>query len=115
MSTPPPEPRNPLYLLLLLVGMIFVLTALGVALVPVLEEKAADAGQPAPPSAFRDALRKDGWRWLLYEVAALVVLGLASMYLDHARQRRKEGAPASPPGPTAGPAEASGPPQLQRD
>jgi hypothetical protein len=96
MSTPPPEPRNPLYLLLLLAGLVFVLTALGVALVPVLEEKAADAGQPAPPSPFRDALRKDGWRWLLYELVAVVALGLGSMVLDHVRERRKQAAPPPP-------------------
>ena len=89
------EPRNPLYLLLLLASVLFVITALAYAFVPILEQKAADAGQPPPPSEFRDALRKDGWRWLLYEVAALVVLGLASMVLDHARQSRKP--PDGPP------------------
>ena len=38
------EPRNPFYLLLLVVGMVFVLTVLAYALVPVLEQKARDAG-----------------------------------------------------------------------
>ncbi len=52
------EPRNPLYLLLLLASLLFVVTALGYAVVPILEQKAADAGQPSPPSAFRDALRR---------------------------------------------------------
>jgi hypothetical protein len=85
-----PEPRNPLYLLLLLASLLFVLTALAYALVPVLEQKAADAGQPPPPSPFRDALRADGWLWLLCEVAAMIVLGLASMLLDRARDRRRQ-------------------------
>src|SRR5262245_36849989 len=79
------EPRNPLYLLLLLASLLFVLTALAYALVPVLEQKAAEAGQAPPPSAFRDALRRDGWRWLLWEVGAMVVLGVASMVLDRLR------------------------------
>ncbi|HZU36626.1 MAG TPA: hypothetical protein VFA18_11985, partial [Gemmataceae bacterium] len=62
------EPRNPLYLLLLLASVLFVITALAYAIVPVLEQKALAAGEPPPPSAFRAALRTDGWRWLLYEV-----------------------------------------------
>ena|SRR5579884_3234074 len=95
MSAPGAEPRNPLYLLLLLAGLLFVMTALAVALVPVLEQKATAAGQPPPPSAFRDALRRDGWRWLLAEVGVLVVLGVGSMWVDHLRDRDRQ---APPPG-----------------
>jgi hypothetical protein len=79
-----------LYLLLLLASLLFVVTALAYAVVPVLEQKAADAGQPPPPSAFRDALRKDGWRWLLYEVGAVVVLSVASMTVDRLRTLKKQ-------------------------
>jgi hypothetical protein len=43
------EKRNWFYALLNLACLIFVMTALAYAIVPVLEEKAADAGQPAPP------------------------------------------------------------------
>ena len=64
------------------------LTALGYAVVPTLEEKATLAGEAPPPSAFRDALRRDGWKWLLGELAVMIVLGLASMWLDHVRLRR---------------------------
>ncbi len=84
------EPHNPFYLLLLLASLLFVLTALAYALVPVLEEKARAAGAIPPPSPFRDALRNNGWRWLLYEVAAMIVLGLASMGLDCLRRLQKE-------------------------
>ena len=84
------EPRNPLYLLLLLASLLFVVTALAYAVVPVLEQKAADAGQPPPPSEFRDALRKDGWRWLLYEVGAVVIFSIASMALDRLRTLQKQ-------------------------
>ncbi|MGH7225820.1 MAG: hypothetical protein ACRELF_21585 [Gemmataceae bacterium] len=83
------EPRNPLYLLLLLASLLFVATALAYAVVPTLEQKAAEAGQPPPPSEFRDALRKDGWRWLLYEVGAVVVLSIASMAVDRLRTLQK--------------------------
>jgi hypothetical protein len=84
------EPRNPLYLLLLLASLLFVVTALAYAFVPILEQKATDAGQPPPPSEFRDALRKDGWRWLLYEVGAIVVLSVASMAVDRLRTLQKQ-------------------------
>ena len=93
-SQPPPEPRNPFYLLLLVASFLFVLTALAYAVVPTLEEKATAAGEPPPPSEVRDALRNDGWRWLLVEVAAMVVFGLASMGLDRLRRLKKERAEA---------------------
>src|SRR5262245_60963440 len=88
--TQQPEPRNPLYLLLLIVGVLFSITVLAVAVVPVLEQKAIEAGSIPPPSPWRDALREHGWQWVLYEVAALVVLGLASMGLDRWRRLKNE-------------------------
>jgi hypothetical protein len=88
------EPRNPFYLLLLLASFLFVLTALAYAVVPTLEEKAIRAGEVPPPSAVRDALRTDGWKWLLIEVAAMVVFGLLSMGLDRLRRLQKERAEA---------------------
>jgi hypothetical protein len=94
---PATEPRNPFYLLLLLAGLVFVATALGYAVVPVLEEKAALAGEPPPPSPFRDALRRDGWKWLLYEVAALIVLGFLSMGLDRLRSLQNQKKPVTIP------------------
>jgi hypothetical protein len=84
------EPRNPLYLLLLLASLQFVVNALAYAIVPVLEQKARDAGQSPPPSEFRDALRNDGGRWLLYEVGAVVVLSVASMAVDRLRTLQKQ-------------------------
>jgi len=88
------EPRNPLYFLLLLAGLVFVLTALAYAFIPILEQKAINAGNPPPPSAFREALRADGWRWLLYEVGVMIVLGVASMVVDRLRSLQKD-APAN--------------------
>lgn len=79
------EPRNPFYFLLLLVSLLFAVTALAVAVVPTLEQRAADAGQALPPSELRDLLRSDGWKWLLYELAALVLFALLSMGLDRLR------------------------------
>jgi hypothetical protein len=92
------EPRNPLYFLLLIASLLFVVTALAYAVVPELEKKAAEAGSPPPPSAWRDSLRQDGWLWLLCEVAAMMVLGLLSMGLDRLRRLQKErAAPTMPP------------------
>jgi hypothetical protein len=104
--SPPREPRNPLYLLLLIAGLVFVVTALAYAVVPVLEQKATEAGNPPPPSRWRDALRADGWKWLLVEVAALIVLGVASMALDWRRSLQNGRGQATisqqkPPGPSA--------------
>ena len=100
------ERRNPLYLLLLLAGLAFVLTALAVALVPELERKAIDAGNPPPPSAFRDALRVDGWKWLVCEVVVVAALAFASMAWDSRRglqndsgQATISGDPSTPPSP----------------
>ena len=84
------EPRNPFYLLLLVVGVIFIATVLAYAIIPVLEQKAMDAGEMPPPSPFRESLRHDGWKWVLAELAALVVLGLLSMGLDRYRRWKIE-------------------------
>jgi hypothetical protein len=87
---PPPEPRNPFYLLLLLASLLFVSTALAYAFVPSLEEHAAAAGQNPSQSPYREALRTDGWRWLLYELGAMIVFGALSMVLDRLRSLKKE-------------------------
>jgi hypothetical protein len=91
---------------LLLASLLFVVTALAYAVVPVLEEKARDAGQAPPPAPWRDALRHDGWLWLLGEVAAMVVLGVLSMLLDRLRRLQKERT-ESKMGPTCKPDEPS--------
>jgi hypothetical protein len=84
------EPRNPFYLLLLLVSLLFVITALAYAVVPVLVEKAIQAGQPPPSSPLREALRRDGWIWLLAQVGGIILLSFLSMGLDRLRSLRKE-------------------------
>jgi hypothetical protein len=99
------EPHNPFYLLLLLASLLFVITALAYALVPFLEDKALQAGQAPPPSPFREALRRDGWLWLLGEVAAMMVFGVLSMGLDRLRSLQKERTAGTIPpssGPSAG-------------
>src|SRR5262249_11281156 len=91
------EPRNPFYFLLLLTSLLFVVTALAYAIIPTLEEKARDAGEPPPASSFRESLRYDGWLWLLYQVGAMLVFGLLSMGLDRLRRLQKERAEATIP------------------
>ena len=85
-----PEPRNPLYLLLLIAGLVFVVTLLACVGIPILEQKAIDGGEPPPPSAFRDALRSNGWMWVLVELAILIALAVASMVVDWQRSLQKQ-------------------------
>lgn len=87
---PRAAPRNPFYLLLLICGFLFAVTALAYAVVPWLEHQAIVAGNPPPPSPFRDALRTNGWKWLLLELIALVIFGLLSMAIDRLRSLKQE-------------------------
>lgn len=108
MTEQKPDPWNPFYVLLIVVSLGFVVTALAYAVVPILEQKAAEAGGPPPHSPFRDSLRTDGWLWLIYEGAAVLILGLLSMGYDRLLRALKK-APASEtiPSPSA---EAAKPP-----
>jgi hypothetical protein len=81
----PAERPNPLYLLLLLASLLFTVTAVAYAVVPVLENNAA-RGQIVQPSA----LRARGATWLLCELGAVAVLAFASMWLDRRRSLKKE-------------------------
>jgi hypothetical protein len=96
------EPRNPFYLLLLLASLLFVVTVLAYLFIPMIEDKARAAGEIPPPSPFRTALRDDGWRWLLYELAVMIAFGLASMGLDRWRRLQNERASATIPAKTEG-------------
>jgi hypothetical protein len=78
-------------------SLVFVVTALAYAIIPILEEKARLAGEIPPPSPFRDSLRDQGWLWLLIELGAMLVFGLASMGLDRLRRLQKERASATIP------------------
>jgi len=84
------EPRNPFYILLLLVGLLFVITLLAVVLVPILMEKAEQAGGDVPKEGFHQIIKRDGIWWVVYEMAALVVLSVLSMGLDRLRTLQKE-------------------------
>jgi hypothetical protein len=87
--TAPKEPTNPFYFLLLAASILFVATALGYGIVPLLEEQMPAGGQATPHTAFGEALRRDGDWWLLYEVAAMAVFALLSMGLDRLRSWQK--------------------------
>ncbi len=92
---PQSEQHNPFYLLLLLASMVFVVTVLACVLVPELENRAADAGNPPPPSPWRDALRESGWKWVLWELGAVFLFAVLSMVLDRLRSLKKERAEAT--------------------
>jgi hypothetical protein len=84
------EPRNLFYFLLLAACVAFVGTCLAYVVVPWAEDKAAEMGQPAPPSTWRAMLREDGWIWLFTEVGVIAVLSVCAMGLDRLRSLRKE-------------------------
>jgi len=94
---PPAEPRNPFYALLLIAGLAFTVTVLALAIVPVLEKRWLDEGELPPVSPLSEALREHGLTLVLWEVAAVVVFGLASMGLDRIRRLRNERAAATIP------------------
>ena len=81
-SVPSTEPRNWFFTLLVPASVLFVVTALAFAIVPTLEDRAAQAGSTPPPSMFREALREDGWWWLLIEAGIVVVLSVSAMVWD---------------------------------
>jgi hypothetical protein len=93
----PREPRNPFYFLLLIASAVFAITAVAYALVPILVEKAKDAGADVPPSAWRQSLNDNGGTWLLCELGAMILFGLLSMGLDRLRRLQKERAEATIP------------------
>ena len=96
--TSQPEPRNPFYLLLLLSGLLFVVTALAIAVLPALEDKARQAGAEVPPSGVRQALRSStGLWWLGGEALAIVVFSVLSMSLDRLRALQRERAAGTIP------------------
>ncbi len=97
------EPRNPFYILLLIAGFLFVVNALAVVVVPVLKEKAIEAGADVPREGFHRVIQEQGLWWLLYEVAAIIVFGLLSMGLDRLRRLKKERAAATIPPPSQNP------------
>jgi hypothetical protein len=97
MTTPAREPRNPFYFLLLAACVVFVGTCLAYVVMPWLEDKAAEMGQPAPPSTWRAMLREDGWIWLFTEVGVIAVLSVCAMGLDRIRSLRRERAGGETP------------------
>jgi hypothetical protein len=113
MSSDQREPRNPFYFLLMVVCLVFVATCLAYVVVPWMEDKATEAGQQPPPSAWRESLRQEGEIWLLSEVGILALFAFCGMGLDRVRSLRKERQTGTIPPPeinmpSKGPPDASG-------
>jgi len=103
----PVEPRNPFYVLLLIAGIAFTVTVLALAVIPQLEKRWLDEGALPPASPLSAALREHGLTWVLWEVGAIIVFGLASMGLDRVRRWRSERAAATIPASGAPPAQSA--------
>ncbi len=81
------EPRNPFHPLLLITGLFFIITALAYAVVPMLEK---ESSMSTPSSGIRESLRVHGWKWLLVELALLIIFGLGLMLLDRSRLKKEQ-------------------------
>jgi hypothetical protein len=79
------EKRNWFYTLLVPASVVFAVTAVAVAVLPAIEDRAAAGGAAIPPSAFRTALREDGVWWLLGQVVVVIALSVAAMVWDGLR------------------------------
>jgi heme/copper-type cytochrome/quinol oxidase subunit 2 len=84
---PSTEPLNPFYMILLVVSVLFVATALAYGLLPELEQW---SNQPAPQTAWRQAIRDHAWWWLLVQLAVMMIVAFASMALDRLRTLQKD-------------------------
>jgi hypothetical protein len=83
--------RNWFFTLLIPASAAFAITAVALAVIPVIEERAAQAGRPAPTTGLRAALRQDGWLWLLVETGVVIVLSMAAMTWDWLKQDKETG------------------------
>jgi hypothetical protein len=89
MSKPKP-PINPFYLLAMLFGVVFTLTACAYGVMMVHANRVEglpDRGQPG--FDLMDLLNKRGAAILCVEIAGLAVFGIAAIYLDHVRGQRQ--------------------------
>lgn len=83
--------RNWFFTLLIPASIAFAVTAVALAVIPVIEERAAQTGSPPPESALRDALRRNGWLWLLVETGVVIALSLAAMTWDWLQREQQSG------------------------
>ncbi len=81
-ETPTKPRRNWFFTLLIPASAAFAITAVALAVIPVIEDRAIQAGVAPPASDLREALRRDGWMWLLVETAVVIVLSMCAMIWD---------------------------------
>jgi len=83
-------PINPFYLLAMLFGIAFTITACAYGLLMLRSIRAEGLPQEGQPGfGLMDLLRQHGTAILATELAALAVFALAAIYLDHVRGRRE--------------------------
>jgi len=74
--------RNWFFTLLIPASGAFAVTAIALAIIPVLEDRAALAGDTTPTTGLRASLRENGWYWLLIETGVVIALSIAAMTWD---------------------------------
>jgi len=105
MQKPRAEPINPFYVLLVIVGIAFSLTACAYGMMTVRGARAKTVADGSPPSPLISFLDRHGARLMGGEIALLAATTFAAMALDQRRLRAAlppHPAAASPPSPTRG-------------
>lgn len=92
MTRRSPEPINPFYVLLVIVGIAFCLTACAYGMMTVRAARGGAIANGSPPSALIDFLDRHGARLMAGEIALLAVATFAAMGTDRRRSLRSEAA-----------------------
>jgi hypothetical protein len=85
----PKEPVNPFYVLLVLVGIVFLVTACAYGVMAYRAITPAPGGRSAP-HPLTEFLDKRGIEVMGWELGALAVMTFGAMWLDGRRTRREE-------------------------
>ncbi len=84
------QPINPFYLLAMLFGVAFTITACAYGLMMLKSIRPEGLPREGEPGAgLMDLLRQNGTTLLAIELAGLAVFSIAAIYLDHLRGKRE--------------------------
>jgi hypothetical protein len=94
------EPVNPFYFLLVVLGVVFLVTATAYYVMAVRAMRPAAGGGPPATHPLTDLLDRRGMEILVWELVSLAAATFAAMWLDRFRALRR---PPEPPGDSPSP------------